>query len=86
MTKEKIISSTPGKVVDVKANVTGLKVRKIKENSRRLKVSVSSRIKVDNTYFVSIATYRKLRFTEYYFIRFDKDGNIIETCKTGEII
>jgi len=85
-TKGKIISSTPGKMVVVKANTPNIKLRKIRKSSGRLKVYVYSRVKVDNTYFVSIATYRKLRFAEYYFIRFDKEGNIIETCKTGEII
>jgi len=70
----------------VKANAAGIKVKKIRKNSARLKVYVYSRIKVDNCYFVSIATYRKLRFTGYYFIKFDGEGNIIETCETGEII
>jgi hypothetical protein len=84
-TRDKIISSTPGEMVFVKAN-TNIKLRKIRKNSGRLKVYVYSRVKVENTYFVSIATYRKLRFAEYYFIRFDKEGNVIEACKTGEII
>jgi hypothetical protein len=58
----------------------------IRKNSGRLKVYVYSNIKVGNNYFVSISTYKKFRFTEYYFIKFDNEGNIIETCKTAEII
>jgi hypothetical protein len=85
-TKEQIMSSAPGKTVGVKANTTAIRVKKIKQKSGRLKVYVYSSVKVGGNYFVSIATYRKLRFTEYYFIQFDNAGNIIGTCKTGEII
>jgi uncharacterized protein YuzE len=41
---------------------------------------------VDDSYFVLIGAYRKLRFAEYFFIELDKDGNVIGTCKQGEII
>jgi hypothetical protein len=85
-TREQITSATPGETVDVKANTAHIKVKRIRKTSGRLKVYVYSHIKVNDNYFVSIATYRKLRFAEYYFIKFDKEGNIIDTCKAGEII
>jgi hypothetical protein len=85
-TKEQITSATPGAMVNIKPNTTHIKVKRIRKTSGRLKVYVYSYIKVNDNYFVSIATYRKLRFAEYYFIKFDKEGNIIDTCKAGEII
>lgn len=81
-----IMSIEPGQTPDVKANVKDIKIKNLKMNSGRLKVYVYSKVKVSDNYFVSIATYKKLHFANYYFIKFDRDGNIIETCKTGEII
>jgi len=85
-TKGQIISATPAKTIDIKANTVDIRIKGINKNSGRLKIYVYSHIKVGDNYYVSIATYRKLRFAEYYFIKFDKEGRIIDTCKTGEII
>jgi hypothetical protein len=85
-TKSQILSAKPDAAVSVKANRTGIRIKKIRKNSARLKVYVYSNIHVGSNYFVLVAAYRKLRFAEYYFIKFDEDGNIIETCKAGEII
>lgn len=85
-TNVQIMSAHPSESVDVKAKLKEIKVKNIRKNSARLKISVYSRVKVGDNYFVSIAAYRKLRFANYYFFKFDKDGNIIETCKAGEII
>lgn len=85
-TKGQIMSSKPARTVTIKANTQDIRVKTIRKNSARLKVYVYSNIKVGDNYFVSIATYRKLRFAEYYFIKFDSDGNIVGMCKVGEII
>jgi len=85
-TKGQIVSAIPEKPTQVTATVTDVRIKKTRRNSGRLKIHVSSRIKVENTYFVLIGAYRKLRFAEYFFIELDKAGNIIGTCKEGEII
>jgi hypothetical protein len=85
-TKRLIVSTTPGKSTQVIANLTGLRIKKIKENSGRLKIRVFSKIKVGDNYFVLIGAYRKFRFAEYFFMEFDKGENIIATCKEAEII
>jgi hypothetical protein len=85
-TKYQIMSTKPGESVDITAKTKDVKIKNIKTNSGRLKIYVYSKVKVGDNYFVSIATYRKLHFANYYFIKFDKDGNIIDTCSTGEII
>jgi hypothetical protein len=84
--KYQIMSAASPKAIDIKANVKGIKVKSIGKNSGRLKIYVCSSVKVGDNYFVSIAAYRKLHFVNYYFIKFDRDKNIVETCKTGEII
>jgi len=84
-TKGQIVSVTPEKSTRVTAN-TDVRVRRTTKNSGRLKIAVWTKIKVDDSYFVLIGAYRKLRFAEYFFIELDKDGNVIGTCKQGEII
>jgi len=85
-TKGQIVSTTPGKSIEVKASLTDIRIKKIKKNSNRLKIHVYSKVKVGDNYFVLIGIYRKLRFAEYYFIKLDKTGNVVDTCKEGEII
>ena len=85
-TKKQIVTSVPGKALVVNANVPEIKTKRIRKNSGRLKIYVHSNIQVGDNYFVAIATYRKLRFAEYFFVKFDKEGNIVETCKAAEII
>jgi hypothetical protein len=85
-TKYQIMSTKPSESVDIKAKTKDIKVKEIKKNSGRLKIYVYSSVKVGDNYFVSIATYKKLHFANYYFIKFNKDGNVIDTCRTGEII
>jgi hypothetical protein len=84
--KRQIIFATPGKSIQVIAATKDVKIRKRTVNSGKLKIRVWSRIKVGENYFVLIGTYRKLRFAEYFFMEFDKDGKIIGICKQGEII
>ncbi|MBX2967084.1 MAG: hypothetical protein KF845_13140 [Cyclobacteriaceae bacterium] len=85
-TKEQIVSATPDKSTVVTVSLNDLKIKKMRTNSNRLKIHVSSKIRVGNNYFVLIGTYRKLRFAEYFYVELDHAGNIIGTCKKGEII
>jgi hypothetical protein len=85
-TKGNIVSTKPSNSVYVQANNTVVSTKKIQKNSRRLKMFVYSKIKVDDHYYVSIAVYKKFHFVDYYFIRFDSTGEIIDSCKTGEVI
>lgn len=85
-TKGQIVSATPDKSTQVTATTADVRVKRRTKNSGRLKVGVWSKIKVGDHYFVLIGAYRKLRFAEYYFIELDKDGEIIRTCKQGEVI
>jgi len=84
-TKGQILSATPDKSIRVTAT-TDIRVTKRTRNSGKLKIGVWSKIKVGDSYFVLIGTYRKLRFAEYFLIELDMDGKIIGTCKQGEII
>lgn len=85
-TKGQIVSATPDKSTKVRATTTDVRIKKRTKNSGRLKIGVWSKVKVGDNYFVLIGTYRKLRFAEYYFIELDKNGQVIGTCKQGEII
>ena len=84
-TKGLIISATPDQSIQVTAN-TDVRVKKRTKNSGRLKIAVWSKIKVGDNYFVLLQAYRKLRFAEYFLIELDSQGNVIGTCKQGEII
>lgn len=85
-TKGQIVSATPDKSTQVTATTADVRVKRRTKNSGRLKIGVWSKIKVGDHYFVLIGAYRKLRFAECFFIELDKDGEIIGTCKQGEII
>lgn len=85
-TKVQIVSAIPDKSTQVTVTTADVRVKRRTKNSGRLKIGVWSKIKVDDHYFVLIGAYRKLRFTEYFFIELDMEGKIIGTCKQGEII
>lgn len=85
-TKNLIVSASPGESTVVKVNVKGIKVKNERQNSARLKVYVYSKVKIGASYFVSIVVYKKLHFVNYYLIQFNENGDIIDMCKTGEII
>lgn len=85
-TKGQIVSTTPDKSTQVTASRAEVKVKKITKHSGRLKISVWSKIKVGDSYFVLVGAHRKLRFAEYFFIELDNEGKVIGTCKQGEII
>ena len=84
--KRQILSSTPDRSTQVTATVTDLRVKKVTRNSGKLRISVWSKVKVGNSYFVLIGAYRKLRFSEYFLFELDSEGRIIQMCKQGEII
>jgi hypothetical protein len=84
-TKAQIVSKTPDKSTQLTATTT-VRIKKRTKNSGRLQIGVWSKIKVGDSYFVLIGTYRKLRFAEYFLIELDKEGKILGTCKQGEII
>jgi hypothetical protein len=85
-TKGEIVSAMPSRAVEIEANTNATRVKRINKRSGLLKIYVYSNIRVGENYYVSVAAYRKLRFAEYYFIKFDNKGTIIDTCKAGEII
>lgn len=64
-----------------------IKVKRQRKNSHGLKVSVSSRINIKDRVIVQIIVYRKLRFSQHFFISIDpKNLEITSVCKVSEII
>jgi hypothetical protein len=54
--------------------------------SKRLKLFIGTKIQVGDIFVVQIDVYKPLEFVDHYFIKLDKDGKIIDTCETNEII
>lgn len=61
-------------------------VKKYRKNTNRLKVIVSSRRQVGDSYYVEVIAYRRLRFIDYFIFQFDQNGRIVEVCQKSEII
>lgn len=55
-------------------------------NSKRLKLTIGTRIKVTGYYVVQISVYKPLSFVDHYFIKLDKDGQVVDRCEFNEII
>ena len=64
---------------------TDISIKK-KSNSKRLKLLIGTKIQLGDTYIVQMTVYKPLEFVDHYFIKFDKDGKIIDKCEFNEII
>lgn len=79
--------SQPTVSVLINAEKSDLKIKKIRANSKKLKMEVYSHIEIEEKAYVVITLYKKLRYVEYYFIRLNKETFEVEdVCQTVEII
>ena len=62
-----------------------IRIKKI-SNSNRLKLFIGKYIQSSDEYVVQIEVYKPYSFVNHYFIKFDKDGRIIDSCEFDEII
>lgn len=85
-TKNLIVSTSPDKSTNVKVDLKDIRIKDVRQNSGRLKVYIHSKVKIGASYFVSIVVYKKIHFVNRYLIQFNESGDIIDMCKTGEII
>lgn len=85
-TKEEISSQSTDEPKKLKIPESSIPIKKIRDRLGRLKIYVSPRKKIGDTYIVQIVAYRKLQFVDHFFFQFDHDGRLISTCETGEII
>jgi hypothetical protein len=59
---------------------------KRKSNSKRLKLLIGTKIQLGDTFVVQLTVYKPLEFVDHYFIKLDRDGNIIDRCEFNEMI
>lgn len=85
-TKKDILSQSPEDPRELKIPESSIPIKKIRDRSGRLKIYVSSRKKIGDTYIVKIMAYRKLRFVDHIIYQFDSNGRLIDTCEMNEII
>jgi hypothetical protein len=64
-TKKEIISPSTDEPKELKIPESSIPIKKIRDRSGRLKIYVSPRKKVGDTYIVQIVAYRKLRFVDH---------------------
>ena len=64
-----------------------VKVRTKKiSDSRHLKLKVGTMIQLGDTYLVPFIIYELREFVDNYFLKFDKDGRVIDKCEIREIM
>jgi predicted transcriptional regulator len=85
-TKKEIFSQSTSEPKELKIPESSIAIKKIRDRSGRLKIYVSSRKKVGDSYVVQIIAYRKLRFVDHFFYQFDNNGRLISSCEQSEII
>lgn len=59
---------------------------KERSSSKRLKLTIGSKIQVGDEYIVQISVYKPFEFVDHYFIKLNMDGQIIDRCEFNEII
>jgi hypothetical protein len=85
-TKKETLSQRNESPKELKIPESGIAIKKIRGRSNRLKLSVSPRKRVGDTYFVLVKAYRKLRFVDYFIYQFDSNGRLMDICERNEII
>lgn len=62
-----------------------IKTKKISD-SRHLKLKIGTMIQLGDNYLVPFIVYEPREFVDHYFLKFDKDGRIIDKCEIREIM
>ena len=79
--------ATPGTSVTVDASKCPVRVKKIRDNSNRIKIEVKSRKDLSERTFVYITAYRRLRFVNHYILTLSQEGTeVLDVCRVSEII
>jgi len=63
-----------------------IQVKRIRKRSNKIKVFVLPRKQIGESYFVEVMAYRRHRSIDYYFLEFNKQGQLIQLCEKNEII
>lgn len=85
-TRKRIFSSAPEKQIELEIPESPVTIKKYRKSTNRLKVIVSPKRKVGDSYYVEVMSYRRLRFIDYFIFQFDQDGRIVDVCQKSEII
>ncbi|MDO1451572.1 hypothetical protein Q0590_35195 [Rhodocytophaga aerolata] len=85
-TKKEISTLSTDAPKELKLPESSIPIKNIRDRSGRLKIYVSSRKKIGDSYVVKIMAYRKLRFVDHFFYQFDNNGRLIGSCEQSEII
>ena len=83
--KKEINSGRTTKQIVLTSNPTDISI-KGRTNSKRLKLIIGTKIQLGDKYVVQMTVYKPFEFVDHYFIKFDKDGKIIDMCEFNEII
>lgn len=62
-----------------------IRTRKISD-SRHLKLKIGTMIQLGDYYLVPFIVYEPREFVDNYFLKFDKDGHLIDKCEIREIM
>ena len=85
MDKKEIENGKTNEIIELTSKHPDISIKK-KSNSKRLKLTIGTKIQFGDTYVVQMTVYKPLEFVDHYFIKFDKDGKIIDQCEFNEII
>ncbi len=71
--------------VELNCKLSNISIKKYSK-SKRLKVRISARVKLGDTFVVQIDVYKPLEFVDHFFIKLEVSGKIIDQCTSSEII
>ena len=83
--KKEIQNGKTTEQIELNSKPTNISIKR-KSDSKRLKLTIGTRIQLGDTYVIQITVYKPLEFVDHYFIKFDNDGKIIDKCEFNEII
>jgi hypothetical protein len=83
--KKEIQNGKTTKQFELNSKPTNISIKRT-SNSKRLKLAIGTRIQIGDSYVVQMTVYKPLEFVDHYFIKFDKDGRIIDKCEFNEQI
>jgi hypothetical protein len=83
--KKHIQKGSKNKPVNISAESAYISIKR-RSNSKRLKLTIGTRIQLGDTYVVPITVYKPFEFVDHYFIKFDQQGQVIDKCEVNEII
>ena len=71
--------------VELNSRPTDIQIKK-RSNSRRLKLTIGTKIRLTDKVIVQISVYKPFEFVDHYFMKLNEAGQILDHCEFNEVI